>query len=176
VVQFRLAAPPRFLPIPMNNLFAFLDQLQIPYEKHEHAAVFTIEDSKLIEEHKLPGIRAKSLFLRNAKGTQHYLVSMDGDKRLNIKDLEKILGETKISFASPERLMKYLGVTPGSVSPFALINDTEKHVKVFLDADVFAHEQVQFHPLVNTATLVLSSKDMVRFIEATGHHYTVQSL
>lgn len=155
----------------MNALFQLLADLQIPYESHEHPAVFTIEDCEILKALNLPGIEAKSLFLRNAKGTEHYLVVLDGQKRLNIKELETKLSATKLSFASPERLMKYLGVTPGSVSPFALINDTEKEVKVFLDADVFAHEQVQFHPLINTGTLVLSAKDMLRFMEATGHSW-----
>lgn len=76
-----------------------------------------------------------------------------------------------MSFASPDRMMKYLGITPGSVSPFALLNDLEKHVKVILDAEVFAQEKVQFHPLVNTATLVLATDDVKKFIEATGHHW-----
>lgn len=160
----------------MNELFALLAELQIPYEKHEHPAVFTIDDCEILKEMNLPGVEAKSLFLRNAKGTEHYLVVLEGGKRLNIKELETTLGVTKLSFASPERLLKYLGVTPGSVSPFALINDTAKEVKVFLDADVFAHEQVQFHPLVNTATLVLLAKDMLRFIEATGHPWQMIAL
>ncbi len=160
----------------MNELYALLDQLQISHQRHEHPAVFTIEDCEILKGLNLPGIEAKSLFLRNAKGTEHYLVVLDGQKRLNIKELEAKLGATKLSFASPERLLKYLGVTPGSVSPFALINDSSKEVKVFLDSDVFAHEEVQFHPLINTATVVLSAKDMLKFIEATGHTWQVTSL
>ncbi len=160
----------------MSDLFQLLADLHIAYERHEHPAVFTIEDCEILKGMNLPGIEAKSLFLRNAKGTEHYLIVVDGQKRLNIKELEAKLGATKLSFASPERLMKYLGVTPGSVSPFALINDTTKEVKVFLDTDVFAHEQVQFHPLINTATLVLSAKDMLRFMEATGHSWQEISL
>lgn len=159
----------------MEKLFALLTELQIPYERHEHPAVFTIEDCEILKEMNLPGIEAKSLFLRNEKGTEHYLVVVSGPKRLNLKELGVNLG-AKLSFASPERLMKYLGVTPGSVSPFALMNDTEKTVKVYLDSDVFAHEQVQFHPLINTATLVLSAKDMLKFMEATGHSYQFMRL
>ena len=155
----------------METLLKRLDELGIAYEKHEHPAVFTIGDSEdYLKDHPLPGIKAKSLFLRNEKGTEHYLVVVAGHKRLNMKELGQTMG-SKLSFASPERLLKYLGVTPGSVSPFALINDTEKTVKVFLDADVFAETQVQFHPLVNTATLVLDKEDMLRFIETTGHPY-----
>lgn len=159
----------------MNDLFELLADLQIAYERHEHPAVFTIEDCEIIKHLNLPGIEAKSLFLRNEKGTEHYLVVVAGQKRLNLKELGVTLG-SKLSFASPDRLMKYLGVTPGSVSPFALMNDTEKTVKVYLDSEVFAHEQVQFHPLINTATLVLSAKDMLKFIEATGHSWQMVSL
>ena len=159
----------------MDPLFQLLADLQIAYERHEHPAVFTIEDCEILKGMNLPGIEAKSLFLRNEKGTEHYLVVVAGPKRLNLKALGVTLG-AKLSFASPERLMKYLGVPPGSVSPFALMNDTAKTVKVYLDSDVFAHEQVQFHPLVNTATLVLSAKDMLKFMEATGHSWQMISL
>lgn len=154
----------------METLLKRLDELGIAYQKHEHPAVFTIEDCEILKALNLPGIEAKSLFLRNEKGTEHYLVVVAGHKRLNLKELGQNLG-SKLSFASPDRLMKYLGVTPGSVSPFALINDTEKVVKVFLDSEVFAENQVQFHPLVNTATLVLDKEDMLHFIDETGHPY-----
>lgn len=168
MVQFRLAAPLQF----MADLYELLAELQIPYVEHQHPAFFSIGDADAyLVEHPIPGASAKSLFLRNNKGDQHYMVVIAGEKRLDVKALETSLGETKMSFASPDRMMKYLGITPGSVSPFALINDLEKHVKVILDADVFAEEQVQFHPLINTATLVLAPNDVKKFIEATGHHW-----
>ncbi|QQR54847.1 prolyl-tRNA synthetase associated domain-containing protein [Candidatus Peregrinibacteria bacterium] len=159
----------------MSKLYALLDELQISYEKFEHPPVFTIEECEILKSLKMPGIEAKSLFLRNDKGSEHYLVVLAGHKRLNLKELGLSLG-TKFSFASPDRLLKYLGVTPGSVSPFALMNDMEKTVKVCLDTEVFAEEKVQFHPLVNTATLVLNAKDLLRFIEATGHSYQLMDL
>lgn len=161
----------------MHKLFELLSELKIPYERHEHPAFFSIGDADAyLAEHPIPGASAKSLFLRNNKGDQHYMVVVEGSKRLDVKALEATLGESKMSFASPDRMMKYLGITPGSVSPFALINDLEKHVKVILDTDVFTKEQVQFHPLINTATLVLSPNDVKKFIEATGHSYQLVAL
>jgi Ala-tRNA(Pro) deacylase len=160
----------------MADLFALLNDLQIPFERHEHPAFFTIGDSEeYLKIHPIPGAKAKSLFLRNRSGNQHYLVVVEGSKRLDMKALEALLNE-KLSFASPERLMQYLKLTPGSVSPLALINDEEKHVKVYLDKDVFEDEWVQFHPLINTATLLLKPSDVLRFIEATGHTYELIQL
>lgn len=160
----------------MTDLFTLLAELAIPFERHDHPAFFTIGDSEAyLKDHPIPGAQAKSLFLRNAKGTQHYMVVVEGSKRADLKALGDTLNE-KLSFASPDRMMKYLGITPGSVSPMALINDTEKHVQVLLDQDVFSQELVQFHPLINTATLVLAPKDVLRFIEATGHSYQLVAL
>ncbi len=155
----------------MTALLKVLKELQIPYEEHTHPAFFTIADSEeYLKAHPMEGAQAKSLFLRNRAGDVHYLVVIAGEKRLNMKALEVQLGE-KLSFASPERLMQYLKLTPGSVSPLALVNDESKSIRVILDQDVFDQEKVQFHPLINTATLVLSSKDVLRFIEATGHNF-----
>jgi Ala-tRNA(Pro) deacylase len=155
----------------MNELFTLLEQLEIPYTRYDHPAFFTIADSEeYLKEHPIPGAKAKSLFLRNRNGDKHYLVVVEGSKRLDMKALGDQWGE-KLSFASPERLMQYLKLTPGSVSPLALIHDESKSVQVLLDEDVFNQEKVQFHPLINTATLVLSPKDVLRFIEATGHSY-----
>ncbi len=160
----------------MPDLFALLNDLQISFERHDHPAFFTIDDSEAyLKEHPIPGAKAKSLFLRDRSGNQHYLVVIEGHKRLDMKALGDTLNE-KLSFASPERLMTHLKLTPGSVSPLALINDEAKHSKVLLDKDVFDQELVQFHPLINTATLLLAPKDVLKFIEATGHEYTIISL
>lgn len=158
------------------DLFALLSELQIPFDRYDHPAFFSIGDCEdYLKTHPIPGAQAKSLFLRNRSGNQHYMVVIEGSKRLDMKALGDKLNE-KFSFASPERMMQYLKLTPGSVSPLALINDIEKHVKVILDKDVFDEEQAQFHPLINTATLVLSTKDVERFIEATGHSYQLMVL
>jgi len=153
------------------DLFALLSDLQIPFDRYDHPAFFSIGDcEEYLKTNPIPGAQAKSLFLRNRSGNQHYMVVIEGSKRLDMKALGDKLNE-KLSFASPERMMQYLKLTPGSVSPLALINDTEKHVKVILDKDVFDQERVQFHPLINTATLVLATKDVLKFIEATGHSH-----
>lgn len=160
----------------MSDLFALLNSLQISYEEHTHPAFFTIADSEAyLKEHPIEGAQAKTLFLRNRAGNVHYLVVIAGEKRLDMKALEIQLNQ-KLSFASPERLMQYLKLTPGSVSPLALINDESKSIRVVLDQDVFNAESVQFHPLINTATLILKTKDVLRFIEATGHEYQLMAL
>lgn len=149
------------------DIYKVLDNLQIQYEKYEHPAVHTVDDT--LEHYK--GIEAgkcKNLFLRNAKGDAHYLVVMQADKRLDIKKLSKLLG-TKLSFASPERLMQYLGLTPGSVSPFGLIHNTDKSVKVIIDSGLLQYQKLGYHPNINTATLVITTEDFKKFLAWTGN-------
>jgi len=158
------------------DLFLLLSNLQISFERYEHPAFFTIDDSEAyLQDHPIPGAKAKTLFLRNRNGDRHFLVVVEGHKRLDMKILGDQLGE-KLSFASPERLMTHLKLTPGSVSPLALINDESKNIHVILDQDVFDQEKVQFHPLINTATLLLAPKDVLKFIDATGHGYELMAL
>src|SRR5437763_63452 len=148
-----------------------LDELGISFSRHEHPPVATVEEA---EQHweGIAATHCKNLFLRNQKGTRHYLVIVVHSKRGDLRALAEQIGDGKLSFASPERLMTYLGVTPGSVSPFGLINDVRHEVRVFLDRDLKKADRVSFHPNINTVTLTITYEDFQRFLAAYGN--TVQ--
>ena len=148
----------------MDNVYQTLDLLGIKYKKFEHPVMHTVEDAGKLE-FKIPGGVNKCLFLRNKKGDKHYLVLIKGSKRLDLKNLEKLLNEIRLSFASPERLMKYLRVTPGSVSPFGLINDSEKVVTFIIDNELLIQDEIALHPNINTQTLVLKKEDFKKYLE-----------
>jgi len=151
-----------------RTVLEVLDNLQIPYEIHHHPPVYTVEQA---EEHwkSIKGTHCKNLFVRNKKGNRHYLVILESRKRADLRELNKQLGEDRLSFASPERLKRYLGLEPGAVSPFGLINDTDKVVQVVLDKDIKETEWVSFHPNVNTATVTIASQDFDKFLEWCGN-------
>jgi Ala-tRNA(Pro) deacylase len=150
-----------------KELYELLEKLAIQFEYYEHPSLFTIDDAKIHWKDYNSG-RCKNIFFRNHKGDRHYLVILEHLRQLNIRDLEKRLGQGKLSFASDVRLKKYLGVEPGSVSPFGLINDTEKHVHLFIDEKLKDCERLTFHPNVNTASLVISRVDFLKFMAYTG--------
>jgi Ala-tRNA(Pro) deacylase len=153
-----------------TELYSLLEKLNIQYEYHEHPPLATIEDAKIHWADYNSG-RCKNIFFRNHKGDRHYLVILEHLQQLNIRDLEKRLKQGKLSFASDQRLKKYLGVEPGSVSPFGLINDTEKHVHLFIDEKLKESDRLTFHPNINTASLVISTADFIKFLEHTGNSY-----
>jgi len=152
----------------MTDIYQFLDDHQIEYERHDHPPVYTVEDVYRLVPH-LTAAKTKSLFLRDAKGSRHFLVIVRGDKRVNLKALPDILNSGRLRFGSPERLKKYLGVDPGSVSLFAIVNDTDRAVETIIDIDLWESDAFQFHPLVNTSTLVISRDNIQRFLDKTGH-------
>ena len=147
-----------------KTVLEVLDNLQIPYETHLHPAVYTVEQA---EKHwkSIKGTHCKNLFVRNKKGNRHYLVILESRKRADLRELNYQLGEDRLSFASPERMKRYLGLEPGAVSPFGLINDTEKVVQVVLDKDLKDAEWVSFHPNVNIATVTITFKDFEKYLE-----------
>lgn len=149
----------------MKNIYQILEDLGITYQKYDHPPVYTVEDAEKYDRGN--GGQSKNLFLRNKKGNKHYLVILEASKRLNLKQLESLLEEVNLSFASAERLLKYLGVTPGSVSPFGLIHDTDNTVKVIVDKDLLEYENQSFHPNVNTSTLVIKTPDFQKFLRWT---------
>jgi Ala-tRNA(Pro) deacylase len=153
-----------------KELYAILGQLGIEFEYHEHPPLATIEEAKIHWENYNSG-RCKNIFFRNHKGDRHYLVVLEHMRQLNIRDLEKRLKQGKLTFASDKRLKKYLGVEPGSVSPFGLINDTEKHVHVFIDEKLKEFERLTFHPNINTASLVIPASDFLKFLAYTGNSF-----
>lgn len=159
----------------VSDIYQTLSELNITYEKHDHPAVFTVEDSKQYDRGFEAG-KTKNLFLRNKKGDKHFLVIVESSKRIDLKELSVSLKESKLSFASPERLIQYLGLTPGSVSPFGLINDQNKVVNVILDQGLLRYQKLAFHPNINTATLVISTEDFKRFLTHTGNHISFLEL
>lgn len=155
-------------------LFDRLDALGIVSTTVEHAPMFTVEQSQSLRE-TLPGAHTKNLFLIDKDGRALLVVAKD-DTSVDLKLVAVRLGLGRLSFGKPERLMQLLGVTPGSVTPFALINDAGRRVTVVVDAALAAAPEVNFHPLENTATTRLASADLFRFIRACGHEPIVMQL
>jgi len=153
-----------------QELYELLDKLGIRFDYREHPPVATIEEATKHWKGIHAG-RCKNIFLRNHKGNRHYLVILEHLRDLNMRDLEQRLRQGKLSFASPERLKKYLGVEPGSVSPLGLINDTDHHVHLFLDKKLLNFDRLSFHPNVNTASITISRDDLIRFIDFFGNSY-----
>jgi Ala-tRNA(Pro) deacylase len=152
------------------HLYLLLDQLGISYEYHEHPPAPTIEEAMKYWK-DLDATHCKNIFFRNHKGNRHYLVILEHRQALDIHDLEKRLKQGKLSFASDERMMKYLRLTPGSVTPFGLINDHTHHVHVFLDENLQKSKTISFHPCINTASIIISWDDFTRFLNWTGNGY-----
>ena len=150
-----------------QQLFARLDQLGIAHRTVEHPPVFTVEEAKALRG-DLPGHHIKNLFLRNKKEEMWLVVAIE-DRAVDLKRLGERLGAGRLSFGSPDRLRRQLGVEPGSVTPLALINDTERVVRLALDRGLAEGGPVNAHPLVNTMTTALSGADLLRFFAATGH-------
>ena len=153
-----------------KELYDLFDRLSIQFEYHEHPPLATIEDAK-IHWKDYNSARCKNIFFRNHKGDRHYLVILEHLRQLNIRDLEKRLRQGKLTFASDKRLKKYLGLEPGSVSPFGLINDKENHVHLFIDEKLNEANRLAFHPNLNTASLVISKSDLLKFLNYTGNTY-----
>lgn len=152
------------------KLYQLLDELHIAYEYIEHPPAPTIEIAKQYwAGHDAQ--HCKNLFFRNHKGNRHYLVILNCDRDMAIHDIEKQLHQGKLSFASEARMDKYLGVKPGSVTPFGLINDTEHHVTVFLDHTLQQAERLSFHPCINTASLIIKRDDLIKFLDYCGNEY-----
>jgi Ala-tRNA(Pro) deacylase len=145
-----------------------LDALGIPYVRLEHPPVATVEEA---EKHwaGLKGTHCKNLFLRNYKGKRHYLVIAPVTRGIDLRRLTGLLGEDRLSFASPERLRRWLGVEPGSVSPFGLVNDETRGVEVVCDTALRSSAALGFHPNVNTATLEISLADFEKFLAWRGN-------
>jgi Ala-tRNA(Pro) deacylase len=151
------------------DLFSFLDEHGVAYERFDHPPVYTVEDVHRLTP-DLPGAKTKNLFLKDQKGKRHLLVIVPDEKRVNLKAMAAGVDARRVSFASAQRLEKHLGITPGAVSLLAVFNDRNVHaVEVFIDAALWARSAFQFHPLVNTATLVVPKAGIETFLAATGH-------
>lgn len=151
-----------------QRVYDALNALGISFVRHEHPPVFTVDQAEKHWEN-IEGAHCKNLFLRNKKGNRHYLVILESKKKAEIRALEKQLGEDRLSFASGERLMRHLGLEPGAVSPFGLINDSRKEVQVIIDLGLKDAGRVNFHPNVNTVTVGLNFADFAKFLTWCGN-------
>ena len=151
-----------------EQLFAFLDGLGIGHKTVTHPPVFTVEEARALRG-QLPGGHTKNLFLRDKKHALYLVVACE-DALIDLKGLHRRLGATgRFSFGAADLMREVLGVEPGSVTPFAALNDTEERITVVLDADMMDHALLNYHPLTNTMTTAISRDDLVKFLEATGH-------
>jgi Ala-tRNA(Pro) deacylase len=166
---------PSATPATPDALFAFLDGLGIAHKTVWHEAVFTVEEAKE-GRGEVPGAHTKNLFLRDKKGAPYLVVALD-HTAVELRSLHRKLGATgRFSFGSAELMAELLGVTPGSVTPFAVINDTGRRVTVVLDAAMMAFELLNFHPLINTGTTSVAREGLLKFLEATGHRPRIEVL
>ena len=154
-------------PATAESLLSYLGDLGIKTSTVEHPAVFTVEEARQVRG-DLPGAHSKSLFLRNKKGRMWLVVTLE-DRSIDLKDLGDRLGAGRFSFGSADRLMRYLGVIPGAVTPFATINDHEGVVQIALDRAMTEMNPLNFHPLDNTKTTTISAEGLLSFLEATSH-------
>jgi len=156
------------MPASPDELFVYLDQLGIAHQTVTHPPVFTVEEGRELRG-AIAGGHTKNLFLRDKKGVP-YLVVAGEEAAIELRSLHRLLGATgRFSFGSAELMRELLGVEPGSVTPFAVINDTGHRVTVVLDAAMMAHPVLNFHPLKNTGTTTISREGLLKFLEATGH-------
>jgi Ala-tRNA(Pro) deacylase len=150
-----------------DDLFAFLDQLGIAHSTVTHPPLFTVDQSRALRG-TIPGGHTKNLFLRDKKGALYLVVALE-DARIDLKSVHHRLGAGRFSFGAADLLHETLGVAPGAVTPFGVINDTAGRVAVVLDAAMMEHRTLNYHPLVNTMTTSIGRDDLVKFLAATGH-------
>ncbi|OGF23397.1 hypothetical protein A2Y83_02450 [Candidatus Falkowbacteria bacterium RBG_13_39_14] len=157
------------------NVEEFLKSKGVDYILHEHPAVYTCGEAEEYNKN-IPGIAAKNLFLRDKKGTRYFLVVSPAKKQIDLKKFAQLAEVNKVTFASKETLEGKLGLAAGAVSPFGLLNDTDKEVELFIDEEIYNADIVSFHPNINTATLELS-KDMFRkFLEVIERKFKIIGL
>jgi Ala-tRNA(Pro) deacylase len=151
------------------RIFNSLNNLKCEYYIHEHPALKTVEESKILRG-KMEGGHSKNLFLRDKK-KNNFLITACEDQKIDLKDLEKKLGTSRLTFGSPDRLYQFLGVKPGSVSPLALINDQQNEVSFYIDKNLLKEKILNFHPLINNLTISLKTKDFEKFLHSIKRAY-----
>jgi Ala-tRNA(Pro) deacylase len=149
------------------ELLQRLAELGIETVTTDHPPLFTVEQSRELRG-EIAGAHSKNLFLKDKKG-QVFLVVAGEDTPIDMKGLHRLIGSARLSFGKPELLAEMLGVVPGSVTPFAVINDTGRQVSVVLDAGLMGHDMLNFHPLENNATTTIGRDDLLTFLKASGH-------
>ena len=163
------------MPVTPDELFAYLNTLGIAHKTVTHPAVFTVEEARELRG-AIAGGHTKNLFLRDKKGALYLLVAAE-DAAIELRALHRLLGASgRFSFGSAELLQEALGVAPGSVTPFAVINDKRVRVTLVIDAALMTHDMLNFHPLVNTATTSISRDGLLKFLAATGHAPRIEPL
>lgn len=162
------------LPTSPESLMARLEELGIDYVLHHHEAVYTVEESQKLD-HDIPGTHCRNLYLRDKK-KKNYLVVLQNATDVEMKKLPPVIGSDRLSFGSADRLWQFLGVRPGSVCPFCIMNDTDQQVKILLDKSMMEADLVNYHPLLNTMTVTLKPDDLLKFIESTGHEAHIVDL
>ena len=155
------------MPLRREDLYARLAELEIETTTVEHPPLHTVEESQSLRG-ELPGGHCKNLYLRDKKKRNWLVVTLE-DKAVDLKSLPDKIGAGRLSFGSADRLMEFLGVKPGSVTPFAIINDPQGQVQIVLDEEMLEYEVLNYHPLENTATTTIRRDDLLRFINACGH-------
>tara|TARA_E500000081_G_scaffold147603_1_gene172067 strand:- start:201 stop:719 length:519 start_codon:yes stop_codon:yes gene_type:complete len=155
------------LPTTPESLIEKLESLDIAFTVHYHPPLRTVEDSKEYRDN-MPGMHVKNLYLRDKK-KRNYLIVAEEDRMIDLKSLHSTIGSDRLSFGSADRLFEMLGVRPGAVSPFTLINDTEHRVSLSIDAELMTADSLYFHPLVNDTTLGVTPEGLLRFLADTGH-------
>ena len=155
-------------PTTPDQLLVILDQLDIAHTTIKHPPMFTVAESKKLRNTPTRGSYTKNLFLRNKKGSM-WLITCSEDRRLDLPSLADRLQAGRLSFGSADRLMRYLGVTPGAVSPLALINDTVESVSFVIEEELLRNPMIHLHPLINTQTTSIATRDLLRFVRYTGH-------
>lgn len=154
-----------------EDLYARLDQLGISYKTHHHEPVFTVEEARSVSR-ELEGGHSKNLFLKDKNGDVYLLVCLE-ETKVDLKSLRKKIGAKNLSFGKADLLIDTLGIEPGSVTPFSLINDADNKVRVLLDSAMMQEAFLNFHPLINDKTTQISSEDLKRFIQDCGHDMTI---
>ncbi len=154
------------MPATPDKLFAALEKLGIKTTTHHHPKLFTVEDSQKLRG-DIPGGHCKNLFLKDKKGVLWLIVTLE-EAQIDLKTLHKRINSARLSFGKPDLLMQILGVSPGSVSPFALMNDKQNIVNVVLDTHMMAKKLLNYHPLCNEMTTTISSADLLTFIRECG--------
>jgi Ala-tRNA(Pro) deacylase len=162
------------MPASRHDLFARLEAFGVKTTTKDHAPVFTVEEARALRG-EIPGGHCKNLFLKDARGELWLIVCLE-DTRIDLKGLPHKIGSGRLSFGRPELLREVMGIEPGSVTPFALVNDTSLRVNVVLEQAMLAHQLLNYHPLENTATTTITSVDLVKFIRACGHAPKVVAL
>ena len=153
-----------------KKIYDTLNSLKISFEYYEHPPIPTIELAK-IHKKNIKATHCKNIFLRNHKGNKHFFVIVEQNYAVNIRKLELLLKQGKLSFASEKRLTKYLNVKQGAVSPLGLIYDTENNTHVFIDKNLEAADKLSFHPNIDSASLVIKTTDLIKFLKHTGNSF-----